>query len=236
MIMTFLYVFTAECDPVNFAIRGVLIPILAIAGTIANVLTIRVFNNSKMKSPIHTILIGRYSYKSNKKKIPVYKFNHFKNSGLATCDTLVLMGALTTRGFPMFGNDFINQVGSVLSPVTIPLVLMGFTASSLMTVFLSLERYFAICRKKTPITYKKVYISMTVIGTYTFLSFLPTFWLRKITTKDGIITSEMNEDLNRNKNFHQYVLYIPNLILRFILPTIVLIVTSILTIKEVNFL
>ena len=136
----------------------------------------------------------------------------------------------------MFGNDFINQVGSVLSPVTIPLVLMGFTASSLMTVFLSLERYFAICRKKTPITYKKVYISMTVIGTYTFLSFLPTFWLRKITTKDGIITSEMNEDLNRNKNFHQYVLYIPNLILRFILPTIVLIVTSILTIKEVNFL
>ena len=77
---------------------------------------------------------------------------------------------------------------------------------------------------------------MTVIGTYTFLSFLPTFWLRKITTKDGIITSEMNEDLNRNKNFHQYVLYIPNLILRFILPTIVLIVTSILTIKEVNFL
>ena len=135
----------------------------------------------------------------------------------------------------MFGNDFINQVGSVLSPVTMPLVLMGITSSTLMTVFLSVERYLAICWKKT-ITYKKVYISMTVIGTYTFLSFLPTFWLRKITTKDGIITSEMNEDLNRNKNFHQYVLYIPNLILRFILPTIVLIVTSILTIKEVNFL
>ena len=56
--MTFLYVFTAECDPVNFAIRGVLIPILAIAGTIANILTIRVFNNSKMKSPIHTLLVG----------------------------------------------------------------------------------------------------------------------------------------------------------------------------------
>ena len=67
--MTFLYVFTAECDPVNFAIRGVLIPILAIAGTIANLLTIRVFNNSKMKSPIHTILVGRYSYKSNKDRI-----------------------------------------------------------------------------------------------------------------------------------------------------------------------
>ena len=67
--MTFLYVFTAECDPVNFAIRGVLIPILAIAGTIANILTIRVFNNPKMKSPIHTILIGRYSYKSNSKSL-----------------------------------------------------------------------------------------------------------------------------------------------------------------------
>ena len=69
ILMTFLYVFTAECDPVNFAIRGVLIPILAIAGTIANLLTIRVFNNSKMKSPIHTILVGRYSYKSNKDRI-----------------------------------------------------------------------------------------------------------------------------------------------------------------------
>ena len=146
------------------------------------------------------------------------------------------MGTLTTRGFPMFGNDFINQVGSVLSPVTIPLVLMGFTASSLMTVFLSLERYFAICRKKTPITYKKVYISMAVIGIYSFLLFLPTFWLRRITIKDGAITSELNEDLNCNKTFHLYQNYLPNLILRFILPTIILIVTSILTIKEVNFL
>ena len=134
----------------------------------------------------------------------------------------------------MFGIYFINQVGSVLSPVTMPLVLMGITSSTLMTVFLSLERYFAVCRKET-ITYKKVYISMAVIGTYSFLRFLPTFWLRRITTKDGVITSEMNEGLNRNKNFHQYVLYIPNLILRFILPTIVLIVTSILTLKEVNF-
>ena len=135
----------------------------------------------------------------------------------------------------MFGNDFINQVGSVLSPVTMPLVLMGITSSTLMTVFLSLERYLAICWKKT-ITYKKVYISMAVIGTYTFLRFLPTFWLRRITTKDGVITSEMNDGLNCNKYFHRYVLYIPNLILRFILPTIILIVTSVLTLKEVNFL
>ena len=54
----FSHFFTAERDPANFAIRGVLIPILAIAGTIANILTIRVFNNSKMKSPIHTLLVG----------------------------------------------------------------------------------------------------------------------------------------------------------------------------------
>ena len=135
----------------------------------------------------------------------------------------------------MFGNYFINQVGSVLSPVTMPLVLMGFTASTLMTVFLSLERYFAICRRK-PITYKKVYISMAVIGIYSFLRFLPTFWLRRITTKDGVITSEINKDLDCNDNFQLYVLYLPNLILRFILPTIVLIVTSVLTLKEVDVL
>ena len=135
----------------------------------------------------------------------------------------------------MFGNYFINQVGSVLSPVTIPLVLMGFTASTFITVFLSFERYFAICRK-TPITYKKVYISTAVIGIYTFLSFLPTFWLRRITTKDGAVTSELNEDLNCNETFHFYQNYLPNLILRFILPTIILIVTNILTIKEVNYL
>ena len=54
-------VLTAQCDPANFAIRGVLIPILAIAGTIANIITIRVFNKPKMKSPTHTTLIGRYS-------------------------------------------------------------------------------------------------------------------------------------------------------------------------------
>ena len=54
-------VLIAECDPANFAIRGVLIPILAIAGTIANIITIRVFNKPKMKLPIHTTLIGRYS-------------------------------------------------------------------------------------------------------------------------------------------------------------------------------
>ena len=135
----------------------------------------------------------------------------------------------------MFGIYFINQVGSVLSPVTMPLVLMGITSSTLMTVFLSLERYFAICRKET-ITYKKVYISMAVIGSYSFLLFLPTFWLRRITTKDGVVTSELNEVLNCDKTFHLYQNYLPNLILRFILPTIILIVTSILTIKEVNFL
>ena len=135
----------------------------------------------------------------------------------------------------MFGIYFINQVGSVLSPVTMPLVLMGITSGTLMTVFLSLERYFAVCRKKT-ITYKKVYISMAVIGTYSFLRFLPTFWLRRITTKDGVVTSELNEVLNCDKTFHLYQNYLPNLILRFILPTIILIVTSILTIKEVNFL
>ena len=77
---------------------------------------------------------------------------------------------------------------------------------------------------------------MAVIGIYSFLRFLPTFWLRRITTKDGVITSEMNEDLNGNKNFQFYVLYLPDLILRFILPTIILIVTNILTIKEVNYL
>ena len=191
-----------------------------------------------MKSPIHTILIGRYSYKSNIKIILSASTIFFKiiyEIGLATCDTLVLVGVLTTRGFPIFGNYFINQVGSVLSPVTIPLVLMGFTASTLITVFLSLERYFAICHKN-PITYKKVYISMTVIGIYTVLVFLPTFWLRRITTKDGHITSEINEDLNCNKKFHFYQNYLPNLIMRFILPTIILIVTSILTIKEVIFI
>ena len=132
----------------------------------------------------------------------------------------------------MFGNYFINQVGSVLSPVTIPL---GFTASTFITVFLSFERYFAICRK-TPITYKKVYISTAVIGIYTFLSFLPTFWLRRITTKDGVVTSELNEELNCNETFHFYQNILPNLILRFILPTIILVVTSILTIKEVYYL
>ena len=135
----------------------------------------------------------------------------------------------------MFGNYFINQVGSVLSPVTIPLVLMGFTASTFITVFLSFERYFVICRK-TPTTYKKVYISTAVIGIYTFLSFLPTFWLRRITTKDGVVTSELNEDLNCNSTFQFYLIYLPNLIQRFILPTIILIVTNILTIKEVNYL
>ena len=135
----------------------------------------------------------------------------------------------------MFGNYFINQVGSVLSPVTIPLVLMGFTASTFITVFLSFERYFAICRKN-PITYKRVYISMAVIGIYTFLSFLPMFWLRRITTKDGVVTSELNEELNCNETFHFYQNILPNLILRFILPTIILVVTSILTIKEVYYL
>ena len=82
MITSFLYVFTAECDPVNFAIRGVLIPILAIAGTIANILKIRVFNNSKMKSPIHTILIGRYSYKSYSKRVLLVQYNTYNKKYL----------------------------------------------------------------------------------------------------------------------------------------------------------
>ena len=78
----FSHFFTAESDPANFAIRGVLIPILAIAGTIANILTIRVFNTPKMKSPVHTILIGRYSYKSYSKRVLLVQYNTYKKKYL----------------------------------------------------------------------------------------------------------------------------------------------------------
>ena len=53
------YGFPVECDPTNFVIRAILIPILAIFGTTANILTIKIFNKPKMRSPVHTILMGK---------------------------------------------------------------------------------------------------------------------------------------------------------------------------------
>ena len=58
-ILLIFCLFTVECDPANFVIRGVLIPILAILGTIANILIIKIFNKPKLRSPVNTILMGK---------------------------------------------------------------------------------------------------------------------------------------------------------------------------------
>ena len=66
---------------------------------------------------------------------------------LAIFDTLTLLCALATRGFPSLRIESVSEFGANIAPFTFPMALISYTGSVYITMFLAYERYSAICRK-----------------------------------------------------------------------------------------
>ena len=56
----FVFLYTVDLNPVNVAIGGVLLLIFAVFAIIANVIIIAIYTRKNMRSPINTILTGKY--------------------------------------------------------------------------------------------------------------------------------------------------------------------------------
>ena len=83
----------------------------------------------------------------------------------------------------------------------------------------------AICHQEK-INRKKSLYGIAFIVTFAISTNLQIFWFYGFHT-------ELNMDLNCNKNFYRWSILIPAMLLRFLIPMILLTVTNILTIRQV---
>ena len=155
-------------------------------------------------------------------------------SGLAVWDALFCLSVIAIRGLSSFGIDSITYFTSLLIPISAPLAFISWTGSVYTTVFLSFELYLIACHQKY-LSFKKSCIAMGSIALFSVLVSLPIFWLNAWeTNSDGITKTVFNEDLNCNKIFFLLSFILPNIIVRFLIPTTLLCIASILTIQKVK--
>ena len=56
----FVFLYTVDLNPANVAIGGVLLTIFAVFAIIANIIIVAIYTRKNMRSPINTILTGKY--------------------------------------------------------------------------------------------------------------------------------------------------------------------------------
>ena len=56
----FLFLYTVDLNPANVAIGGVLLTIFAVFAIIANIIIVAIYTRKNMRSPINTILTGKF--------------------------------------------------------------------------------------------------------------------------------------------------------------------------------
>ena len=141
-------------------------------------------------------------------------------------DFFVCFCLLIMRGFSSIRSEDITDFGSYLIPFVVPFAMIIITNEIWLIVFVSAERYLAICRK-TRINFKKVYYVIGFILLFAILINIGMFWFYGV-------SRNINMDLVCNDTFYFWANALPALLIRFLLPFIILLFTSILTIKEAS--
>ena len=145
---------------------------------------------------------------------------------LGACDFFVCFCQLAFRGFASLRIEALSNFGKYLTPFVVPASVITLTAEIYFVVFLSFERYLAICRQKR-VDFRKTYYVIGFILLFSLLINVGVFWLYGVGT-------EINIELNCDKTFYLWVMTLPQLLFRFLTPLITMLVTSILTIKQVS--
>ena len=149
-------------------------------------------------------------------------YNHL---GLAVNDTFFILGVIA-RALPAWGVSV-----RTIYPVLYPILHISYSGSIFMTVLVSFERYMAVCWRMEPsvekIKYYSGYGGILASITFNIPSMMIYKWDDQWETK---LT-----DIACNEPFmNEYLTYVLNLTLRFVLPTISLVGFNFLVLKEVR--
>ena len=154
-------------------------------------------------------------------------------SGVAAVDTIVILTSIVLAGLPtIFGGSF----GSKLFPILWPIQQIAWTASTYLTILITLERYFAVFYKKSA-TLKKTIISMVFVLIFAILYNTTRFFEYTTIYIPELDTTNAKENetygLLSNDAYMVGYLICCNLIFRLILPFCILTFCNARLIKKV---
>jgi len=197
-----------------FMYGPVLVPIGTL-GIIGNILSIIVFTRPSMKnSALNCILIA-----------------------LAIFDTLYLLSMTINKGAKLTTPAvFHNGYAFILYPITNPIRYFSYLGSIYMTVGLTLERYLSYChseKAKTLCTPKKAKLLIALVGLFSLIYNIPAYCEHKYENNNGTISS--NQTYLAKHEFYKlvYRAWI-GFIVRFVIPTICLVVFNIKIIRKLR--
>ncbi|KAJ6634975.1 FMRFamide receptor [Pseudolycoriella hygida] len=216
--------FSPNDNVFDFWMSGVVLNIVGVIGILGNILSMVILSRPQMRSSINYLLIG-----------------------LARCDTVLIITSMLLFGFrsiyPYTGYLFFYNfyIYPQIVPYVFPLATVAQTASSYLTLMVSLERYVAVChplRARALCTYgrSKFYVIFCVVFAvlYNFVK----LWETKVVaydTKDvGLIFCVESTELR--KDTHYITIYINwcYLIVNYFIPFLGLLVFNILIYRQVR--
>ena len=135
----------------------------------------------------------------------------------------------TTRSMPSWPVSAIK----IIYPVMYPIVHISYTGSIFMIVLVSFERYVSVCHmREVPI--KRIILYTAIVTLFAIICNIPSMMIYKWETTDGAIFTKRT-NLGCNESFITlYLTYVLNLVLRYVLPTVALIVFNLLIFKKVR--
>ena len=136
-----------------------------------------------------------------------------------------------TRSMPSWPVSAIK----IIYPVMYPIVHISYTGSIFMIVLVSFERYVSVCHmREVPI--KRIILYTAIVTLFAIICNIPSMMIYKWERIDGTIFTKRT-NLGCNESFITlYLTYVLNLVLRYILPTVALIVFNLLIFKKVRML
>ena len=194
-----------ETNPANLAIGGVILVICAVFAFVANIVIVAIYSRKNMRSPINTLL-----------------------TGLALVEAILALWMIFWRG--LLSLEVEPFVSRILFPLNAFYMTLH-TVSVFFTVSLGLERYFAVCHFKK-MNSKTAFIILGACLALSITINLPHAWVYEWHTNDnGTVCTALNvKFVSDNGKF----LYYSSSIVQLIIPTLILIVTSMLIIKKIK--
>ena len=153
-----------------------------------------------------------------------FKKNIYNHLGLAVNDIFLIL-CLFGRSLPPLGFSI-----RVIYPIMYPILHMSYSGSIFMIVLVSSERYMAVCWKKKPSVEKMTHY----IGYGTLASLICNIPSMMIYKWDDQWETKLTDIACNEPFMNEYLTYVLNLTLRFILPTICLVGFNILVFKKVR--
>lgn len=216
--------FSANENAFDFWVSGLVLNVVGVIGILGNILSMIILSRPQMRSSINYLLIG-----------------------LARCDTVLIITSMFLFGFrsiyPYTGYLFFYNyyIYPLIVPYVFPLATAAQTASSYLTLMVSLERYVAVChplRARALCTYgrSKFYVIFCIVFAvlYNFVK----LWETKVVAYDsktlGLIFCVGSTELRNDKRYITIYIHWCYLIVNYFIPFLGLLIFNILIYRQVS--